>query len=149
MIAIVNLAGEGNPLAVGRPTRLIIGFVVIGNFCELATFGADYPYISVAVLVVFFSGTIRNKRDPSSIRRPLRIAIVPVVALGNLFRVSGLNIDNPKMRAAIVEPTGVVEFVRSVLVVADVAVIATVRAVVAGTCATDNNETRSIRRPTK
>src|SRR5439155_17842433 len=149
MIAIVNLAGEGNPLAVGRPTRLIIGFVVIGNFCELATFGADYPYISIAILVVFFSRTIRNKRDPGSIRRPLRIAIIPVVPFGKLLCVAVVDIDDPKVGAAVVEPTRVVEFVRSVLVVADVAVIATVRAVVAGNCATDNNETPSVRRPTK
>src|SRR5690349_11683028 len=64
MITFVNFTGEGNRLAVGRPARLIVSFVVIGNLSQSS--GAvciDDPHIRVAIVFVFFSGAVRNKRD--------------------------------------------------------------------------------------
>src|SRR4030081_2352533 len=104
MIAIVNLAGERDPFSVRRPARLIIRFVVIGNLCELATFSTNHPNISVSILFVLFPGPIRDESEARSIRRPLRIAVVPIVTFGNLFRAARPYLDDPKVCPPIIKP---------------------------------------------
>src|SRR5215831_2442152 len=120
---------------------------MIGNPGELATtVGVHYPHIGVAVLVILLTRAIRNKGDALAVGRPLRIAVVPVVALRDLFRFARLDINNPKMCAAIVEPAGVVEFVRGVFVMADVtAVFGITGARITGTNAADDDQTSSVR----
>src|SRR5882724_1237272 len=124
MIAVVNFTSEGDPFSIRRPARLIVAFVVIGNLCQLpAAVRISNPHIAVAILFVFLAGAVRNKNDAGAVGRPLRIAVVPIVAFGDLFGVAALDIDDPKVRAAIVEPTRVVEFVGTVLVMTHVAAI--------------------------
>src|SRR5258707_7797792 len=149
MIALVNFAGEGNPFAVRRPAWLVVGFVVIGDLRQRSALSRDHPHVRGAVLVVLLAGAIRNEREARSVRRPPRIAVVPPVAFGNLFCAACLHRDNPQMRASIVEPTGVVEFVRSVFVMTHVAAVFVIGATVTGADPTDDHESTAVRRPAK
>ncbi len=112
MISIVNFAGERDPFAVGRPTRLIVRLIMIGNLRELfAVVGVDNPDICVAILFILFAGAIRNESDAPAVGRPLGIAIVPVVAMRDRSRFAGFHVNDPKVCAPVIKPTGVVEFV--------------------------------------
>src|SRR5438034_9421862 len=104
---------------------------MIGNLNELATFRTNHPNISVSILVVLFSSAIRNECEACSIGRPLRIAVIPIVAFGDLFAFARPRVNDPKMRAAIIEPTRVVELVRGVLIVTDIAAIFVFRPAIA------------------
>src|SRR5207237_6034336 len=142
MIAIVNFTGERNPFPIRRPTRLIVGFVMIRNLRQRpAAIGIDGPDIGVAILVIFLAGAVRNEGDALSIRRPLRIAVIPIVAFGDLFGVAGLYINDRQMCAPIIEPTSVIEFVRAIPVMTHVATIAALGAAIARTYATDDHQT--------
>src|SRR5438477_7816028 len=148
MIAFVHFTSERNPFSVRRPARLIVGFLMIGNLCQLsAAVRIDHPHIAVAILFVFLTGTVRNEGDAFSIRRPLRIAVIPVVPIvwfGNLFDVSRFHLDDPKMRAPVVEPTRVIEFVRGVLVMTHVtAITAIAGAAITWSHSANDNETSS------
>src|SRR5437667_7112837 len=150
MVAIVNFAGERDPFSIRRPARLIVGFVMIGDLCELATFSTNHPNISVSILFVLFPGPIRDESEAGSVRRPLRIAVVPIVAFGDLFRAARLYLDDPKVCPPVIKPTGVIELVRTVFVVTHVAAIFTVaRAAVARTYSADDYQPRPIGRPAK
>src|SRR6266852_3846397 len=149
MIAIVNFTGERDPFSVRRPARLIVGFVVVRNLCELATFRTNHPNISISILFVLFPGPIRDKSEARSVRRPLRIAVVPIVAFGDLFRAARLQLDDPKVRPPVIKPPRVIELVRTVLVVTHVAAIFILSAVITGSNPADDHQTRSIRRPAK
>src|SRR2546423_14254839 len=154
MIAVVNFTSEGDPFSIRRPARLIVGFVVIGNLCKFpATVRISNPYIAIAILFIFLAGAVRNEGDAFSIRRPLRIAVIPVVPIvrfGNLFDVSRFHLDDPKMRAPVVEPTRVIEFVRGVLVMTHVtAITAIAGAAITWSRSANDNEASSIRRPAK
>src|SRR5207245_6732107 len=81
--------------------------------------------------------------------RPVRIAVVPISAFGELPGAAALYLDDPKMRAPVVKPTRVVEFVGNVFVVAHVAAIAVFRAGVAGADPTYDYQACSVGRPAK
>src|SRR5437868_8969639 len=151
MIAVVNFASEGDPFSVRRPARLIVGLVVIGNLCQLPTaVRIDHPHIAVAIPFVFLAGAVRHESDARAVRRPLRIAVVPIIVFGNLLCVATLDIDDPKVCAAIVEPTSVIEFVGTVLVMTHVTAIPGIAgATVAWPNSANDNEASSIRRPAK
>src|SRR5437867_688975 len=121
MIAVVNFTGEDDPFSIRRPARLVVGFVMIGNLRErTAAVSVNDPNVGVAILVVFFARAVRDERDALAVRRPLRIAVVPIIAFRNLPGIASLHVDNPKMRAPIIKPTSVVEFVRGVSVMTHV-----------------------------
>src|SRR5437016_13380310 len=98
MIAIVHFTSEGDPFSIRGPARLIVSFVVIGNLCQLpVAVRISNPYIAVAILFIFLAGAVRNKSDQLAVGRPLRIAVVPIIAFGDLFGVAAFDIDDPKM----------------------------------------------------
>src|SRR5580698_8812351 len=101
---------------------MVVGLRMIRDFGQRSTLGGDGPYVGIAVFVVFLAGAIRHEGDALAIGRPLRVAVVPVLAVGNLLGVAALDVDHPEMTPLIVEPAGVVEIVGNVLVVAHVAV---------------------------
>src|SRR6266436_6754928 len=88
-----------------------------------------------------------------SVRGPLRIAVIPIIAVSDLLRATSLHIDDPKVSAPIIEPTSIIEFVRTIPVVPHVAAIAAFGAgigpAIGWTDATDDHQTSSIRRPAK
>src|SRR5438128_5424557 len=153
MIAVVHFARERDPFSIRRPARLIVRFVVIGNLREFAgAVSVNDPNVGVAVLFVLFAGAIGNKSDSLAVGRPLRIAVVPIIAFGNLFAFAALHIDNPQARAPVIKPTSVVELIRRVLVMTNVAAIfwisrPTVTPIIGRPNTTDDDHSRSIRRP--
>ena len=114
-------ADERDRLAVGRPARRVVAGRVIGDLRQRAAVRVDHPDVGVVALVERLAGAIRHERDLPAVRRPLRIAVVPVVAGGELRRAADRDVDHPEMRALVVEPAAVVELVVGVLVVAHVA----------------------------
>ena len=151
MVAFVNFASERDPFSVRRPARLIVGFLVIGNLCQLpGSVRIDHPHICVAILFVFLTGAVRDESDAGAVRRPLGIVVVPIIAFGDLLWVATLDIDDPKVCAAIVEPTRVVEFIRSIFVMTHVTAIPGIAgATITWPNSANDNEARPIRRPAK
>ena len=125
---------------------------MIGNLRQLfAVVHVDDPHVGVAILVVFLTGAIRDEGDALAVGRPLRIAVVPIVAVRNRSRFAGLHIDDPKMGAPIVEPSRIVEFVGNMFVVSNVAASARVnlKRSVTWPDTAHHDQTGSIRRPAK
>ncbi len=109
-------------LSVGRPARRVVGTFGRGDLRQrAAAVGADRPDIGIAAAVVLVSSSIRDERDARAVRRPLRIGVVPVVAVRDLMRAAGGEVHDPDVRSLVVVPAGVVELVRQVRVVANVA----------------------------
>jgi hypothetical protein len=145
MVALVNRAGESDPLAVGRITRTRILFIVIRDACESArAVGVDSPYVRVAALVEGFARAVGDEGDLSAVGRPLRVCVVPIVAGSDLPRRAALNVNDEDVAALVVEPARVVELVGRVLVVAHVG---RRRARVALSRAAQDREARPVRRP--
>ena len=118
---------------------------MIGNFDERAAAGRNHPDVFVVAVIVFPAGAVGDEGDACGIGRPLRVAIVPVVAGGELLVDAGAGIGDPEVRPFIVEPAGVVEFVRDVSVVANVALA--IFDVVAGSAAAHEDESFAVGRP--
>src|SRR5262245_33308519 len=114
MLAFMNGSDERDALAVRRPSRSVVRFVMVGNLDQRSARGRNYPDIGVAAFVKGFAGPVGYERYSAAIRRPLRVRVVPVLARGYLLCPAGSDVDDPQMAASIVEPAGVVEFVRQV-----------------------------------
>src|SRR5438445_7477388 len=114
-------AKKGNAPPVGRPARGTVGFRGLRDFDERSSGRIDDPNVLVAAFVDFLSGAIGHKSYLLAIRRPLRIAIIPIVARSDLLRRARYNVDDPNVRPPIVEPPCVIEFVISMFVMPHVA----------------------------
>jgi DsbC/DsbD-like thiol-disulfide interchange protein len=82
---LIDGAQKRDVLAVRRPSRARIRRGVIGNFPGRAAFGRSDPNVAVVVEIELVPGSIRDKRDPGRIGRPVRIEIVPILAIGDLL----------------------------------------------------------------
>ena len=83
-----RLARECNLFPIGRPARLRVVILMIGNFRQRAAFRRDHPDIFVVPAIVLLACPVRDKSDEPAIRRPLRIRIVPVFARSQLSGVA-------------------------------------------------------------
>ena len=144
MPALFGRARKRNGLPVGRPARRVVGLGVIRDLRQRPARCVDHPHVGVAALVERLACAVGHERNLLPVGRPLRIAVVPIVARRDLRRLARRCVDDPEVRARVVEPAGVVEFVIEVLVVADVA-----RRLggVARPEPADRDETRAVRRP--
>src|SRR5215470_7204897 len=107
MLALVNGPDERDRLAVSRPSRSVVRFVVVGDLDQRSARGGNHPHVGVAAFVKRFAGSVGYKRYSASVRRPLRICVVPVLARGYLLFGAGFYVDDPHMAAAVVEPARV------------------------------------------
>src|SRR5215471_8463713 len=147
MLALVNRADERDALTVRRPSRRVVSFVMVGNLDQRSARRRDYPHIGVAAFVKGFASPVGYERYSAAIRRPLRVRVVPVLTRGYLLFSACIDVDDPQVAAAIVEPAGVVEFVRQVRVVANVAAIPRFGVVVAWSGPAQADEPGPIRGP--
>ena len=63
----MNFSSEHDQLAIGRPARVGICFVVVGNLRELSAFSADDPNVGVTVFLILFAGAILDEGNALSI----------------------------------------------------------------------------------
>jgi len=117
----IRLTGEEDLFAVGRPAGAVVVEGVIGDFGERAAGCGNDPDVGVLAIVEGFSSAIGDEGDARAVGRPLRVAVVPVLAIGDLFGIAAGKGDDPQMAALVVVPTGVIELVLDMRVVVDVA----------------------------
>ena len=85
------------------------------------------------------------------------IAVVPIVAFGDLFGAARLHLDDPQVRAPVIKPSSIVKLVRTVLVMPDIAALFARRAtfsvaisvMVAWANAADYYQAIAVKRPAK
>src|SRR5215831_14492345 len=111
MLALMNGSDKSDLLAVRRPSRSVVCFVMVGDLDQRSPGDWNHPYVGVAAFVKRLAGSVRYKRYPAAVRRPLRVRIVPVLSRGYLLLGPVFYVDDPHMAAAVVKPAGVVEFV--------------------------------------
>ena len=142
-----GLAGKGDLAAIGRPARLCIFKLVIGNLRQSAAFGRNYPDVFIVALVVLLAGAVGYEGDARRIGRPLRIGIVPVFAGCDLLGGARRGIRHPQVAAFVVVPARVVELIGDVRIVPHVALALRRGDVVARSGAAQHHESGRIRRP--
>ena len=98
-----------------------VGLCVIRDFGQGASLGRDRPDIGVARIFIRLAGTVAYEGEGGAIGRPLRVSVVPFLAIGELLRSACFGIYDEEVRALIVEPAGIVKLVANIGVVADVA----------------------------
>src|SRR5580658_4158970 len=92
-----SLAGKEKLFAVRRPSRTLVLEEMIGNFGERTAVRWNRPDVGVVAIVVSFAGPVGHKSDSCAVRGPLRIGVVPVLTLGDLFCVSARYVNHPEM----------------------------------------------------
>ena len=142
-----RLASEEDPLAVRRPAWTLIVESMIGDFGQCSTRRRNHPDVRVLAVVVGLSSPIGNKGDARAVRRPLRIGVVPILAIGDLLGLTTLNIHNPQMPALVVKPSGVIELVLDMRVVPHIALAVRRCDPIGGARSADGNDTASVGRP--
>src|SRR2546421_4665530 len=67
MIAFVYATDEGDQFAVGRPTRTVVFFVVVGDFSGGAACGVNDENVAVAALVERVARAVGDEGDEVSV----------------------------------------------------------------------------------
>src|SRR5437016_4926697 len=97
MNGIVDLAAEGDPLAVGTDRVGADGTFDVGDLRHRAAAGRNRVQVGVAPVVVRLGNAIRCEVDARAVRTPADVALVEV-AIRELFRLGGLvvgDVDGP------------------------------------------------------
>ncbi len=98
-------------------------------------------------VVVRLAGAVRNKRDARPVGRPLRIGVVPILPLRDLFCLSTRHANDPQMPPLVIKPSGVVEFVLDMRVMPDIALAIGGGHAIHRPGRADNHDARSLPRP--
>ena len=111
-LLVAGGADERDRLSVRRPTRRVVRSGRRRHARQRAAIGGNDPHVGVAAVVVeLVAAAIGDERDLRPIRRPLRIVVVPRVAVRDLLCRAAAHLDGPQVRASVVEPSVVIELV--------------------------------------
>src|SRR5580692_10629239 len=108
---VCRLARKENLFSVRSPSRILVLEGMIRDFGQHSARSWNHPDVGVVAIVKQLSCTIRHKGYTRAVRRPLRISIVPVLAVRDLLRLPVRNTHDPQMLALVVIPSGVIEFI--------------------------------------
>src|SRR5262249_10200725 len=62
MLAFMNASDERDALAILRPSRRVIRFVMVRNLDQRSARSRNYPYVGIAALVKSFASPVRYER---------------------------------------------------------------------------------------